>query len=174
LIGNHGARTIAAAAIVLALFVSCGGGLEGPTPLANAHTSSASLARAVLAALAARDEATLLSLAVTEQEFREHVWPELPAARPERNLPHSYVWADLKQKSDATLRQTLARHGGQHYTLVRVTYGGETTRYESYLVHRETILVVQGASGGEQQVRLYGSTLEKSGSFKVFSYVVDD
>jgi hypothetical protein len=166
--------TVAACAIVLVLSASCGGGPEGPTPLANAHTSSESLARAVLAALAARDQTALLSLAVTEQEFREHVWPELPASRPERNLPHSYVWSDLKQKSDTALRQTLAQHGGRHYALIRVIYGGESTRYESYSVHRETIVVVQGTAGGEQQIRLYGSTLEKAGMFKVFSYVVDD
>lgn len=160
--------------IVLVLSISCGGGPEGPTPLANAHTSSASLARAVLTALATRDQTALLSLAVTEQEFREHVWPELPAARPERNLPHSYVWGDLKQKSDIALRQTLDQHGGRPYTLVRVVYGGESTRYESFSVHRETILVVREGSGAEQEIRVYGSTLEKAGSFKVFSYVVDD
>ncbi len=55
----------------------------------------------------------LRDLALNEIEFREQVWPELPAARPERNLPFSYVWGDLRQKSDANLERTLARHGGR-------------------------------------------------------------
>jgi hypothetical protein len=166
------ARTAACAAL-LTLHLACGSGLQSPPPLANAHTSSASLARAVLSALAARDQAALLSLAITEQEFREHVWPELPASRPERNLPHSFVWGDLKQKSDIALTRTLDEHGGRQYTLVRVDYAAETTRYETFSVHRETVLVVRDESDAEQEIRVYGSTLEKAGSFKVFSYVVD-
>ncbi len=51
---------------------------------------------------------------------------------------------------------------------------GETTPYPSFTVHRKTVLVVRGSDGVEGRVRLYGSTLEKGGLFKVFSYVVDD
>lgn len=162
-----------AVATALALSTSCGW-LGQPPPLANTRSSPALLARTVLAALAARDEATLRAVALSEQEFRGHVWPELPAARPERNLSFGYVWSDLRQKSDARLRQTLARHGGQRYELLRLTYGGATTRYGTCTVHRETTLVVRDAAGDEQAIRAYGSTLEQAGAFKVFSYVVDD
>jgi hypothetical protein len=158
---------------MLGVVVGCGGSFS-PTPLANSHGSSAALARAVLAGLERRDQATLQGLTLTEQEFKDHVWPELPAARPERNLPFSYVWGDLRQKSETQLTATLATYGGRPYTLIRVEHAGETTRYATYLVHRETVLVVRNASGGEERLRVYGSTLEKDGAFKVFSYVVDD
>ena len=91
---------------------------------------------AVLDAIQRRDITTLRSLALNEQEFREHIWPELPASRPERNLPFSYVWGDLHQKSEAALAQTLARHGGRRYMLVSVRFAGESTRYPSYTVYR--------------------------------------
>jgi hypothetical protein len=166
-------RTVVVSAAVLML-TCCGGGLEAPTPLSHAHTSPESLARSVLAAIAARDAASLRALALTEQEFRQHVWPDLPASRSERNLPFSYVWGDLRQKSESSLARSISRYGGRSLALVRVEYAGETTRYASFVVHRETALIVRGGDASEHRVRLYGSTLEKDRLFKVFSYVVDD
>lgn len=106
--------------------------------------------------------------------FHDHIWSELPAARPERNLPFSYVWGDLHQKSETGLTQTLARHGGRRYQLVSVRFAGEATTYPSYRVHRETVLTVRDEPHEVSDLRLFGSTLEKDGSWKVFSYVVEE
>jgi hypothetical protein len=146
----------------------------GPPPLTGTHSSSESLARAVLDAVERRDSRALRALAVTEREFRDHVWPGLPAARPERNLPFSYVWGDLRQKSDRGLAALIARDNGRPLELVRVEQEGGSTRYGACLVHRDTVLVVRRRDGVDERVRLYGSTLEKDGAFKVFSYVVDE
>lgn len=148
---------------------SCG----SPPPLANTHPSAEDLARAVLAALERRDKAALEALALTEQEFRDHIWPELPAARPERNLPFSYVWGDLHQKSRLRLEETVRRHAGQHLTLVGVRFSRQT-RYPSYVVHHDSILRVQPADEPETDIQVCGSMLSKSGAWKVFSYVVDN
>src|SRR5687767_8103866 len=83
--------------------VICTGCSRGAPPLLNASSSSQDLASAVLEALAQRDANRLRALALSEREFRDHVWPELPASRPERNLPFSYVWGDLRQKSEESL-----------------------------------------------------------------------
>ncbi len=128
----------------------------------------------MLDAVARRDGDALRSLSLSEREFRAHVWPELPASRPERNLPFSFVWGDLRQKSEAGLQSILGNHGGSRYELTRVGFASETTNYPSYVVHRESVLVVRDVAGAEQQLRLCGSMLEKDGQWKVFSYVVDD
>lgn len=141
--------------------------------LANASRSADELAREVLGALSHRDRQRLDALALSEQEFRDHVWPDLPAARPERNLPFSYVWGDLHQKSDISLSKTLAASGGRGYTLARVTFSGKTN-YASYVVHRDATFHVVDAPGTALDVRVCGSFLEKAGVWKVFSYVIDD
>ena len=151
---------------------SCGG--NSSPLLSNTYPSPEALAAAVISAVERRDATVLRGLALNEPEFREHVWPELPASRPERNLPFSYVWGDLHQKSEAGLGETLAKHGGRHYTLVAVTFCGEPTRYPTYSVHRETVLKVRDERGAEADLRLFGSGLEKDSTWKVFSYVVDD
>jgi hypothetical protein len=142
--------------------------------LSNTYPSPEALATAVLGAVERRDTAALNGLALSEEEFRDHVWPELPAARPERNLPFSYVWGDLRQKSDESLMRTLASHGGRRYALVSVRASGETTKYPSYAVSRETVLMVRDETGAPAELRLFGSTIQKDGAWKVFSYVVDD
>jgi hypothetical protein len=163
-------RCLAAIGTAL-LMAACG----TPTfPLAHSFESPEALARAVLDALERKDVDLLNNLAVNEAEFREHVWPELPASRPERKLPFSYVWGDLHQKSDGALALTLVRHGGRRYEFLGLQFAGGTTPYQSYNVHRESEITVRDDRGGEQTIRLFGSVLEEGATFKVFSYVVDE
>ena len=154
--------------------VLSGCGSSSSPLLTTTYPPPEALATAVLGAVERRDAATLRGLALDEQEFRDQVWPELPAARPDRNLPFSYVWGDLRQKSEEGLAQTLARYGDRKYMLVSVRMAGETTRYSTYAVHRETVLQVRDDTGTQADLRLFGSTIEKDGAWKVFSYVVDD
>lgn len=142
-------------------------------PLRNTFETPAALAAAVLDALAQGNVAVLQDLAVSETEFRERVWPELPASNPRRNLPVEYVWEDLRQKSQAYLRQTLAEHRGRRYRLVRVEFLGESTRYRTLTVARKAQLIVRDEHGEESAVRLFGSVLESEAEYKLLSYVVD-
>jgi hypothetical protein len=160
-----------AVTLLLLPFAGCG---RSPTQsLLNAHTSPDALARAVVEAVARKEEGVLRGMALSEQEFRTRVWPDLPASRPERNLPFSYVWGDLRQKSDLGLRSMLTKHGGVRYELVGVRFGEEATRYPSYIVHREAVFAVRTPSGAATELRLCGSFLQKDGVWKVFSYNID-
>jgi hypothetical protein len=145
-----------------------------PPPLDPTFDSPEALARAVLDRYAAGDADGLRQLALTEQEFRQRVWPELPASRPERNLPFSYVWGDLKQKSDLNLARLLARHRGRRLELVGLRFADQKTPYKTFVVHRESVFTVTEPEGAPEQVRLAGSMIEQGGRWKVFSYVVDD
>lgn len=161
--------------MVLGVLIASAACSPAPPPLEPRFDSPEALARAVLDRYAAGDADGLRRLAVTEPEFRARVWPELPASRPERNLPFSYVWGDLKQKSDASLSSLLARHRGRRLELTGVRFGAQTP-YTSYVVHRDTVLTVRDAEsdGPPEEVRLSGSLIEQGGRWKVFSYVVDD
>lgn len=166
----------AAAALLVCIFAGGCASADGPPtspPLRHAFPSPDALGQAVLAAVADEDADRLASLALSELEFRTVVWPELPSSRPERGLPFDYVWGDLNQKSTNALRRLVARHGGRRYTLAGVAFRGETTPYETYLVHREAILDLLDEEGNELTLPLFGSILERDGEFKLFSYVVD-
>ena len=89
------------------------------TAAALSHTfdSADALARSLLDALRQNDLARLRSLPLSEAEFRDHVWPELPTSRPERNVPFDYAWGQMKQHSDESMQKTIARYGGRRLTL---------------------------------------------------------
>jgi hypothetical protein len=159
--------------VVVALAVCGTIACNSAPPLTNTFASSEAVATAVLDALARSDRSRLDALALSEQEFRDHVWPDLPAARPERNLPFSYVWGDLHQKSNVSLSRTMARYRGQRNQLKRVTFSGKTS-YASYVVHRDATFEVTDSSGAPAALRVCGSLVEKDGAWKVFSYVVDE
>ncbi len=159
--------------LLLLALLTLPGCSPAPPPLQHTSDTQTALAEAVLAAVTAGDQATLASLALSEQEFRDHIWPALPAARPERNLPFSYVWGELRQKSETSLRATIDRLRGQKLTLVDVRLG-EATVYDGYTVHRDARFVVRAADGATEDLRVCGSMVEQGGRWKVFSYVVDD
>ncbi len=156
-------------AFVLVTSLAC-----GAPPLTNTHDSAESLVLDVLAAFVSRDHERLLTLALSEEEFRRHVWLGLPAARPERNLPFSYVWGDLRQKSDHRLRVNLVIHGGRGYQLQRITFSGGSTEYAGFRVHRDAVLEVRNDTGITHEIRLFGSAVEIEGGWKVFSFNAGD
>lgn len=143
------------------------------TSLANTFESPEALAQGVLDALARKDVARLNVLALSEAEFRDLVWPELPASRPERNVPVDYAWQQMKQRSDGALEGTLGRYGGRPLTFVRTRYTGETTTYQSFAVMRESEVVATDEEGRELVLQLFGSAMVKDGRYKLFSFVVD-
>ena len=155
---------------LLAIFAaSC---LRRPA-LRNTFDSPESLTRAVVDALAKQDLARLAALAITEDEFRQLVWPKLPAARAGRNLPWSYVWEDLRSKSGHHLRGLVHAWNNRGFQVARVSFAGETTDYQTHRIHRKTVVTLRDRSGQETTGRLFGSTIEQNGRYKVFSYVVD-
>ena len=145
-----------------------------PAPLQNTFPSPEAAASAVIQAMRAGDADRLRALVLTEQEFRAHVWPYLPAARPERNVPFEFVWELLHQNSEGHLRETVHRLPEGPIQVRQVRFAGETSRYGDVTVSRETELVVSGADGTERAIRLFGSMVEQDGHYKIFSFVVDE
>ncbi len=167
-------RVAAMAAMVVAVALLGTAACTRPTrPLAHTLDSPAAVARATADALSRGDEARLAALVLDEREFREVVWPEIPASRPARNLSADYVWADLAQKSRQSLTQTLARHRGAPLDVVDIEWTGETTAYPSFTVHRRTRITLRTPDGQSSTVKLFGSLIEQNGRYKIFSYAVD-
>ena len=170
----HGRRSwfshLALALLLSMLVAGCGRSVE-PTPLAQTFESPEALAREVLGAIERNDVDTLRRLPLTEQEFRQHVWPQLPASRTQGNVPFDFVWDQLHQRSDLYLRQTVDRYGGHRLDLIGVDFQGDTTEYDGFVVRRETSLRVKDEQGRESSVRLFGSVLEQDARYKLFSFV---
>ena len=165
---------VLAAAVVTAACSAPAEPTRSAGPLSHTFASPEALAQAVLARLGTKDLAGLRALPLSEAEFREHVWPELPVSRPERNVPFAYAWGQMKQHSDGHLETTFARYAGKPLRFVRSRSTGETTTYQSFVVMRESEIIAADATGRELILRLFGSVIVKNGRYKIFSYVVDE
>lgn len=165
-----GRHALAPALLLLGLSLAC---RPSPPPLSGASPSAQALAEALVTAYRTSDRAALDRMTMTEAEFRRWVWPHLPAARPNRNLPFSYVWGDLHQKSEASLGQLFARYGGRDMAAETVRFA-TVSPYGQATVHREATVTVSSQSGSGEPLRLSGSFLEIHGQWKVFSFVADD
>lgn len=144
-----------------------------PAPLAGTCASPEALAAAVLDGFVRRDRAALERLAISRREFSDHVWPVLPASRPERNLSAQFVWSDLFGKGRLHLTRNLAMPLPAGARVSRIDFRGETSRYGDLTIRRESVVTVIDRAGRPVDVRLFGSMLEQNGRFKVFSYVTD-
>lgn len=164
---------LVAAVVVTAACTTPAAPSRSAAPLSHTFESPDALARAVLEALARRDAAGLRALQLSETEFRDHVWPELPTSRPERNVPFDYAWGQMKQRSDGSLGETLGRYGGRTLRYVQTRFTGETTTYQSFSVMRESEIIAADEAGRELILRLYGSAMLKDGRYKLYSFVVD-
>jgi hypothetical protein len=142
--------------------------------LTNTFASPEELARAVLDRLAHNDIAGLRALAISEREFRAFVWPQLPASRPERNVPVEYAWGQLQQRSEEKLADLLGKHGTRRYTLQSIEFTGETSEYGRFRVRRDSRLRVLDSDGRPVEVSLFGSVVVVEDRYKVFSFVTDD
>ena len=159
--------------LLLVLLCGTAACASAPPPLTHAADSPEALGRAVVERLAARDTEGLRQLMLTRDEFETHVWPHLPASRPETNMPMSFVWNRLQQQSEGHLAQVVARHGGQPMTFVGIATTGDSSAYGAVHVDRESTLTVRTAAGAVEEVRLFGSIVRQGSRYKVFSYVTD-
>jgi hypothetical protein len=164
---------VRATALGLGVLVLGAGGCSGASTLQGAEGSPTSVAAKVVSAFNAHDVSALEAAALTEHEFRDVVWPRLPAARPERNLSCDYVWNDLSSKSRLHLRARMEAWHSLRYQVEGVRFDGETTDYGSYRVHRDAAVQLRTPDGRQVSARVFGSMIERDGRFKVFSYIVD-
>lgn len=143
-----------------------------PIPLTPSYESKDAAVNAFLQALAARDRETLAAQAVSETEFLKHIWPALPASRPDVGMPADRAWADQAQRNNNFLSQLLGEHGGQRYELVTASFEGAAATYGGFALHPKTRLDIRDAAG-VREVRLFGSMIESGGRWKIYSFVVD-
>jgi hypothetical protein len=79
----------------------------------------------------------------------------------------------VRSKSGHHLRALVAAWSDRGFQVVRVSFDGETTDYHTHRIHRRTVVTLRDRDGRETTGRLFGSTIEQNGRYKVFSYIVD-
>lgn len=148
-------------------------GKEAERQLAGSKGSPESLARHFLEALANRDRDKLTESVLNRQEFEQYVYPKLPASDPRANISAEFLWKQTHLRSQAGLSRTWGRHAGKKYRLLGYGFAGGEQDYDSFVIHKDTRLLVRDEKGQEQELDLFGSMIEMDGEYKIYSLVVD-
>lgn len=136
--------------------------------LSGGASSEREIAGMVLQALEDRNEDALHALRITEDEYKDHVFPEFAEAK--GTIPAGFHWFHLDVRSHAGVQKSLARFGGVHLELLDVLPTRGITEYATYHLFNRVELVVRFPDGREEQVRIFGSLVHMDGVWKILSF----
>lgn len=142
----------------------------GQRELKFSESSIQNLAEEVLEAVESNDPEALLRLRINEREFKKYLWPEFPASDPKMNVPFSFAWENLNQKSEKGARRALSQYGGNRYDFESIYFQEKTETYPSFKLYSKSVLIVKDSEGSLHELQFCGSIVEKNGEYKFLSY----
>ena len=173
------ARLLCTTAALGVLLLFCLGLLPGCSFFGNEPDakgwfgSADELARGVAQGLAANDREALDRFRISREEYMAVVWPELPVSKIEQWKSQSgFVWSQHAAKSDQGLRMIIDRFGGKTLTIRSVTCKSPAQEYATFKLHVRPAVEMVDQSGAKQADPVFGTIIEHSGRFKVFSYSI--
>lgn len=153
--------------------------------LTNTTPSIDVIGQKVLAAVQKNDYKELDVMRITEQEFRELIFPGLPIGKIEQwQKNFDFVWGDVNTKSKYGLQLVLGRYGGKKFSYVKTIFKRGVMQYEtqssvpfrkqSYKAHESSRIIVKDENGTETELKLFGAIIEYRGKYKIMSFNVYD
>ena len=127
------------------------------------------LGRAVCGALHGDTPDSLLRLCVSEDEFRDILWPEFPQSRPATGLRWDDAWPVLWGRLNGGSVSAVREHGSRVYTLLRVEQAAPTVEYRNFKLHPGFVIVARDDEGQERRFDWIRSVAERKRRFKIYS-----
>ena len=112
---------------------------------------------------------TLAALTLSRAEFAYLYFPTSIHARPPYAQPPSVNWLLLEQNSLKGRYRLLRRFGGTHLHVTTHHCAGTPLVQGANRIHETCVLRIRGEDGRTEDVRLFGSIVERDGRFKLLS-----
>ncbi len=134
----------------------------------DSEPSKERLIKRALSAIEDRDALALKKIMITEQDFRNYIWPELPAKK--NNAPYDYIWSQMAMKSGLGIENIMNTLGGIKMTFRDCAFEDSMESYSGFTIYSGAIVRVEGQQDLERKLRVFGSIVERAGEFKILSY----
>jgi hypothetical protein len=135
---------------------------------AAARSRDALVAR-VVEAVADGNAAALQALTMNAAEFGHLYFPTSIYSREPYAQPPEVAWLLMSQNSRKGLVRLLREYGEQSLVLAGHDCGGEPRVEGSNRIHEHCTVRIRGADGRVEELRLFGSIIERAGRFKLMS-----
>jgi hypothetical protein len=128
------------------------------------------LVRTVERGLAEQDTTRLLDLMINEREYREIIYPALPAAHPPINAPFETLWVTHYPDAYGGLMRILRLYGGHDVEILAVRFEAPDQDFVNFTLHENSRVDIVVDGRREDDRRLFGSVIHAGGGWKVLSY----
>lgn len=146
---------------------------DTPTTLSGGAKSPERLARALLAALGARDTAGVRALVMSRGEFAWLYYPHTKFTAPPYELGPDLVWIPLVAASDKGAGRLLSRFGGQALRIEALTCPDTVTTEGPNTIVSGCSVRFAGGDSAARDLRIFSSLLSRDGRYKFLSYAND-
>lgn len=139
--------------------------------LVHACSSDRELGEKVLDALRRKDAKALDDLRVTETEYKAYLFPEFPAAAPNRTIPVDFHWGYLNVRSLHGIEDAIQKYGGRSFELLDVIPTRGIDPYKTFRLLGKVELDVRDLKTDEiLRIKVFGSVVELDGQYKILSF----
>jgi len=138
--------------------------------LEGAAESLDDLLRTVERGLSRRDTARLYDLMVDEREYRDILFPALPASHPPINASFETVWILQYPDSYRGLQRILQRYGGRDVSITAIRFDEPDQDFVNFVLHQTSRVDVTIDGEALRNVRLFGSVIRVGEQWKVLTY----
>jgi hypothetical protein len=135
----------------------------------GAARSRDALVARVVEAVADSNAAALHALTMNAAEFGHLYFPTSIYSREPYAQPPEVTWLLMRQNSQKGLVRLLREYGGRSLVMAGHRCGGEPKVEGSNRIHEHCTVRIRGADGRVEEVRLFGSIIERAGRFKLMS-----
>lgn len=120
-------------------------------------------------AVEASSAGALLALTVDQAEFAYLYFPTSIYARPPYAQPPAVNWLLLEQNSLKGMARLLRVYGGRSLRVEGHRCASDPLVEGRNRIHEQCVLRIRARDGGREDVRLFGSILERDGRFRLMS-----
>lgn len=144
-------------------------GGEAVGKLSNGSSSREALTQRFMSAVQHNDSTELRRMVLAPREFADLVYPESPYTHPPYRQSPAIVWYQIQNGSVTGLTRLLRRLGGQALSYVDSKCDKKPDRQGRNAIWTNCTVRVS-AAGETSRHRLFGSIIERDGTFKIVSY----
>lgn len=140
------------------------------TTLVGGTRSRDALVRKFISALATNDSSALREMSLTAREFADLVYPESPYTHPPYRQSPALVWNQIRNPSSSGLTRLLRRIGGTRLEYVSHSCDRSPDHQGANVIWAGCTVRIVDQNRDTTSQRLFGSIIERDGTYKFVSY----
>lgn len=138
--------------------------------LKNGFRTPEALCDAFLEALEKRDTARLYDLTLTQDEYLNWIWIEMPSSKPIFNIPLEFVWENNWRNSVKGAYRALYNYGGKKLAFASLEFKEPDDEYQSFKFKMKPLLTVVDSAGKAYKLGYFSAIVEMNGLYKALNY----